>query len=1566
MLTKSLVGFGASLAIIGSALAGTPGLNGPVAIGPYLNNAFPALEPSTGSAFAVQETFLSPQINLPMHIAPYPGTNKLICVAKEGKIFTFDNVAAGTGQTLFLDLASTPHNGFQMFTNSDSGATWMVFHPEFGQAGSPNRGYVYVSYKCKPVGAGIAAGNNEEAYWRVSRFNVADGTQVADINSEQVLIQQYDRQMFHDSGCMQFINGYLYIGIGDEGGANDEFHVGQLINDRLFSGILRIDVDNKATSHAIRRQPQQLGMPAGWPASFTANYKIPNDNPFLDTGGGVLEEFYCIGVRQPYRFSYDAPSGKLWLADSGQDTREEIDIVTPGANFGWPYREGKIARPKNAADPFSPNPALGAFTEPVWDVAHTGVGGTDNCIVGGFVYRGAALPELVGKYLTVDNVTGHIRAHTLSVDGLSSTSVIIAGMPSGSVYNGASTIGQDAAGEPIFVKINGVNNRGRFYKLAAVALTAPTRSAWFRFDDPSSANIPSYVGDNPGNTTMNSLVRGIPLVVDDDEITNSANVTYVPNNGINPTGFPTNLKAVHVEGGDGDGYPGNAQGAMTTSAKLGVLNDFTAEISFKPTAGSLAQGGYRAFLGLDGLSGTVGDGKEDGPNLQPLRLMRWGRNDNNATIFPLTNGDLFFNVRSQRVSDGTWHTVPIRLLTAANFTDDKWYHLAIIGNVAAGTITVYSYDSVSGQYTQLGQGSDYVGNLQSNIWSIGRGMYAGNQGDYVASTDFDEFRITDTALPLSNLLYGTSPYVPVIPVADPPALLSQTGAFSNLANLTPAPGIVPYVTNAPLWSDRAEKLRWIAIPNDGVHDSPAEKITFKPEGNWVFPPGTVTIKHFALPVDDNDPSILRRLETRFVVVPPIGEPYGFTYKWRPDGLEADLQPGGSEDPITITTVGGGTRTETWSFPSRSDCRLCHNSNATYMLGVKTNQLNGDEFYPLTGRTANQIETMGALGWFDNTYRADLIPWMLQSKYIGDTTTSLTERVRSYLDSNCSHCHQPNGVRGNWDGRFTTPLEEQGIVNGPLLETLGDPLNRVIAPGDPARSIMLMRMASLGALKMPPIAKHLVDPRAVTLMTDWINSLGTGPAVTLTGPATTMGTFQVAVHFTQNVTGLTASDFDISGGTAAGLTGSGADYVLTVNISTFNRVTINLPAGVAQNIGAAGNYAALPYTQIVEDTPAFVDPNGLLGWYRMDEPNGVTANDTTQVGTNDGTLLGVTLPTWGVGKFGGGLDFNNPTTPLTSRNSRVEIANTIGGNFTISFWMKTSMTFPVTTRGYQGAALFFSDVGGNASDFIISGTRATGTTGVNRITVMTGNGTAAVETNIQGTTAVNDGLWKHVVVTRAQASGEVKIYINGTLTRTANGGTTVLNANPVISMGASTGGDQPGFVGSLDEVQIYNRVITQAEVTGLLSGPPAIVTPVTLVAPSSAYDDWTKAWFPGLFHLQGNKNSGLDVDNDGISNFGEFAFGVNPQVHDFVNVPINKASAASPVVLSYRALKNKAGSGYKVMVSDQLTGWADATPNITNTSAVDIPGSDYETVTITYTPPSGTLDKQFFRIQASQQ
>lgn len=312
-----------------------------------------------------------------------------------------------------------------------------------------------------------------------------------------------------------------------------------------------------------------------------------------------------------------------------------------------------------------------------------------------------------------------------------------------------------------------------------------------------------------------------------------------------------------------------------------------------------------------------------------------------------------------------------------------------------------------------------------------------------------------------------------------PKLLSQTGAFADTAKLIPAPGLVPYTVNSPLWSDGAVKSRWIALPA-------GQKIGFAEKGEWQFPNGTVFVKEFELPADEAHPEIRRRLETRLLVRDKSGAAYGVTYKWRPDNSDAELLPDSLTENITIKTVAGQTRTQSWYYPSQTDCIRCHTPAAGYVLGLKTRQLNGEMAYPQTDVKDNQLRTWSHLAMFDQTVDDVKLASLDRLVPASDARAPIEARVRSYLDANCAQCHRPGGVHALWDARFDTPLLGAGIINATSINKLGVAGARLVRPGDLEHSTLFRRIDTLDPVaKMPPVARNTIDPAAVEIMQKWI-------------------------------------------------------------------------------------------------------------------------------------------------------------------------------------------------------------------------------------------------------------------------------------------------------------------------------------------------------------------------------------------------------------------------------------------------------------------------------------------------
>lgn len=280
------------------------------------------------------------------------GTNRLFVVSQMGVIYVFENQKNTTAVNVFLDIRDQVHLGALL---------GIAFDPNFAE-----NGQFYVNYLANnPLRTIIAQ-------WSVN----PNSPDRADRNSQRILMEIPQLYESHAGGQLAFgTDSYLYIGIGDGNPYGDL--TGNAQNRSSLQGkILRIDVNHPSQNR---------------------NYGIPADNPFAGNTLGYREEIYAYGFRNPWRFSFDPTTAKLWAGDVGQDRMDEIDVVESGKNYGWNIMEGTL--------PYVGGNESG-LELPIWAYGRD----QGNATIGGFVYRGTKLPELAGSYIYGDYVSGRIWA----------------------------------------------------------------------------------------------------------------------------------------------------------------------------------------------------------------------------------------------------------------------------------------------------------------------------------------------------------------------------------------------------------------------------------------------------------------------------------------------------------------------------------------------------------------------------------------------------------------------------------------------------------------------------------------------------------------------------------------------------------------------------------------------------------------------------------------------------------------------------------------------------------------------------------------------------------------------------------------------------------------------------------------------------------------------------------------------------------------------------------------------------------------------------------------------------
>lgn len=357
----------------------------------------PSTPPTT--AISTQEAFPI-QFSQPLHMASPPGDARRLFVCEKGGLLRVipDVTAATPTASTFLDLpAVLSARGESLATSSECGLLSVAFHPNY----AVNRQF-FTFYSVNQSG---------QRRQRVSRWTTrSDNPLLADTTSEQILINQIDEADNHNGGDLAFgPDGYLYISTGDEGGQNDQFDNGQTISRDFFSAILRIDPDRRAGN--LEPNPHPAVVTSGNPA--TARYRVPADNPFVGatsfngfavTPSQVRTEFWAMGLRNPWRMSFDPVSGELFTGDVGGGQREEVNLIVRGGNYGWPWREGTTSGPRSV-----PNGAVFNPLPPLFEYNHGSSGEmVGRSISGGVVARNNRFSQLEGAYFFGDYVSSNV------------------------------------------------------------------------------------------------------------------------------------------------------------------------------------------------------------------------------------------------------------------------------------------------------------------------------------------------------------------------------------------------------------------------------------------------------------------------------------------------------------------------------------------------------------------------------------------------------------------------------------------------------------------------------------------------------------------------------------------------------------------------------------------------------------------------------------------------------------------------------------------------------------------------------------------------------------------------------------------------------------------------------------------------------------------------------------------------------------------------------------------------------------------------------------------------------
>lgn len=464
----------------------------------FLSVALCALTLSTGLVGqTLQKTLVASGLQRPVGIYHAPGDTSRIFVLEQGnsssrqaQIRVIQN-----GSLLpapFLNIDSLVAN-----SGNERGLLGLAFHPNYAQ-----NGYFYVHY------------NNSSGTTVISRYQASPpSSNTVSAATGSVLLTYGQPYSNHNGGAIHFgPDGYLYIGLGDGGSANDPGNRAQNINN-LLGKILRIDVDTTSP-----------GLPYGIPAS----------NPFVGVAG--RDEIWHLGLRNPWQWSFDRNTGDMWIGDVGQNAREEIDFVPAGVggrNFGWRCMEGTGCTGLSGCACNG-----GTLTGPIHQYNQSF--STGYSITGGYRYRGCAIAGFEGHYIWADYVTNRIWTGVPNASNTALTGIVDRTGQLGGSISGIAAFGEDASGE---LYMCGRDN-GTVWKITSttsVNLTvngtvAPGSTVNFGLSSPGDQNKQYIFGIASGNTPGTALGDGRIVPVNMDPLLNYALANPTTNGIYNPYG----------------------------------------------------------------------------------------------------------------------------------------------------------------------------------------------------------------------------------------------------------------------------------------------------------------------------------------------------------------------------------------------------------------------------------------------------------------------------------------------------------------------------------------------------------------------------------------------------------------------------------------------------------------------------------------------------------------------------------------------------------------------------------------------------------------------------------------------------------------------------------------------------------------------------------------------------------------------------------------------------------------------------------------------------------------------